>query len=215
MDRIASLARAVARVASQYINLMEKYSLPTIIVMLLFILSLTSCQTIIHYEAKLPKNYNATYLNGEIIYEENNVTFYYACNSMTGKSIINKLKPTRKARFYINIETDETLSEISIGKCKFENKKLNYSFEKNYLNEKLEYKTITDGRNVLIQYEILFDDFVPRNLFDGLLGFNKLKGTEYDTEFTINYEINNIKYVTILEGSFWCYYVSGPIWLWT
>jgi hypothetical protein len=192
---------------------MKRCLLP--IIMLPFIVSLMACQTIIHYEAKLPKDYNAIYLNGEIIYEENGIKFHYACNSMTGKSAINKLKPHRKARFYIRIETDETISDISIGECKFENKQLNYSSEKNYLNEKLEYKIITKNGKNLITYEILFDDFVPENLFDGLFGFNKLKGTEYDTEFTVNYKIDNKSYVTILKGIFWCYYVSGPIWLWT
>jgi hypothetical protein len=134
---------------------------------------------------------------------------------MTGKSAIYKLKPHRGARFYINIETNKTISDINIGKCKFENKKLHYSGERNYLNEKLEYEIITKNEISLITYEILFDDFVPEKLFDSLFGFYKLKGTEYDTEFAINYEIDNVKYVTILRGIFWCYYVSGPIWLWT
>ena len=180
-----------------------------------FIVSLITCQTIIYYEAKVPKDYNAVYLNGEIIYEENGIKFHYACNSMTGKSTIHKLKPHRKARFYISIETERTISDMSIGKCKFQNKKLNYFGEKNYLNEKTKYKITTKDGNDLIEYEIWFENFVPENLFDGLFGFNKLKGTEYDTEFTVNYEIDNIQYVTILKGTFWCYYVSVPIWLWT
>jgi hypothetical protein len=185
------------------------------IIMLPFIGSLTACQTIIYHEPKVPKDYNAVYLNGEIIYEENGIKFHYSCNSMTGKSTTNELKPHRRARFYISIESGKTISGISIGKCKFENKKLRYSGERDYLNEKLEYKIITKNGNSLMTYEIMFDDFVPEKLFDGLFGFYKLKGTEYDTEFTITYEIDNMKYVTILKGIFWCYYVTGPIWLGT
>ncbi|MDR2210589.1 MAG: hypothetical protein LBO65_03865, partial [Spirochaetaceae bacterium] len=70
---------------------MKKYFLP--IIMLPFIGSLMACQTIIYYEPKVPGDYNAIYLNGEIIYEENGIKFHYSCNSMTGKSAIYKLKP--------------------------------------------------------------------------------------------------------------------------
>jgi hypothetical protein len=173
------------------------------------------CQAVLSYEAKVPANYDANYLDGELIYWDNGIKFHYAYNSMTFKSSYYKEKPHRKARFYITLETDGSVSNISIGKCKFENKKLNYSCERDFSNEILEYNIITGNEKDLIKYEILFDDFVPEKLFDGLFGFNKLKDTEYEIEFTVNYEINNIKYETLLKGIFYCYYRSGPIWLWT
>jgi hypothetical protein len=186
---------------------------------LFFIANLTGCRTILTYQAKIPENYNATYVkDGDIMYEENGVRFYYKCASSTRKSAIYNEKPNRGARFRIMLETHEPISNISIGTCKFENKQLNYVREKNYPYEKVD-RTVFKAGIVYGDkiYEIWIDDFVPKNLFrfNGLFDFKKLKGTEYETEFTVNYEINNKKYVTILKGIFWCYYVSGPIWLWT
>ncbi|GHV62113.1 hypothetical protein AGMMS49587_08060 [Spirochaetia bacterium] len=197
---------------------MKKFLVITIIVVILIAGSQIFSQTAIYYTAKVPENYNAILgkEQREIVYEENGIQFHYDCNSIVFKSVINGQKPHRGARFYIAFETAENISNISIDKCKFENKGLKYSHEQNYENEKLNYRksTTKDGKNY-IWYEIVVDDFAPEHLFDSLFGISKLKDTEYETEFTVKYEINNIQYVTILKGIFWCYVVSGPIWLWT
>jgi hypothetical protein len=187
------------------------FGLISLIIGSLLAAGLTGCQEVLHYTAKVPENYNAALLSGELIHEENGIKFHYSCNSMTGKSFVNNIKPHRGARFYIVFETDEPITNIQVVTCRFKNKKLKYAREKNYPPEELGRQT----GNGPVKYEIWIDDFVPENLFDGLFGFHRLKGTEYEIEFTVNYNINNIPYVSILKGIFWCYYVSGPVWLWT